>query len=50
MIDYVASLENRVENLNLYLSFIQEKLPFTFADMMRHFSGMPGYVHAEKEG
>ena len=50
MMDYVASLENRVENLNLYLNFVQENLPLMFADMMRHFSGMPGYVHAEKEG
>ena len=49
MMDYVTSLENRVENLNLYLSFIQEKLPLTFEDMMKHFSGMPGYVHTEKE-
>ena len=27
MMDYVASLENRVENLNLYLNFVQENLP-----------------------
>ncbi len=33
MMDYVASLENRVENLNLYLNFVQENLPLTFADI-----------------
>ena len=49
MMDYVASLENRVENLNLYLNFVQENLPLTFAYMLKHFSGMPGYLHTEKD-
>lgn len=49
MMDYVASLENRVRESQFIFELRPGKSPLTFADMLKHFSGMPGYVHTEKE-
>lgn len=45
--DLINSLENQVENLTLYLSYVRVNAPGFWSVMEEHFDGMGGYAEQD---
>lgn len=47
LVDEYERLRNRVENLNLYLGYVQKEYPTTYKELVKKFSGLPGFERVE---
>lgn len=47
LVDEYERLRDRVENLNLYLGYVQKEYPTTYKELVKKFSGLPGFERVE---